>query len=142
VRPLETVLFLCPHNAAKSLLAVADFDMMAAARGLPFRADSAGTQPDDGPSPEVVAVLGAEGIDVVNHRPRSVTEMDLVNAHRVISMGCDLGDLPSSSTRIEQWDDIPPVSRDLAAARDAIKFRLEALVEKLAAEYRRLESAG
>ncbi len=76
-----TVLFLCPHNAAKSVLAAAYFDMMAFERGLPFRADSAGTEPDDQPLPAVVAALQADGIDVAGHRPRHVTAEDLTHAH-------------------------------------------------------------
>jgi protein-tyrosine-phosphatase len=130
----EIILFLCPHNAAKSLLAVADFDRMAAARGLPFRADSAGTEPAGTPAPAVVAALRAEGIDMAGHRPRPVTEEDIAGAHRVVSLGSDLADLPASPARIDRWDDVPPVSQDLEAARSVIRHRLEALVDELAAE--------
>jgi protein-tyrosine-phosphatase len=130
----RTILFLCPHNAAKSVLAVADFERMAAARGLPFRADSAGTDPDVRPSPAVVEALRAEGIDVASYRPRLVTSRDVSRAHRVISLGCDPGDLPQTEARIEQWDDVPPVSRGLETAREAIQRHLAALVDDLAAE--------
>jgi len=85
-----SVLFLCPHNAAKSLLAAAYFDRLAGERGLPFSADSAGTEPAEGPAPAVVAALHAEGVDVSGYRPRHVEPRDLASAYRVISMGCDL----------------------------------------------------
>jgi protein-tyrosine-phosphatase len=49
------VLFLCPHNAAKSMLAIAKFNRLAQQRGLSLRADSAGKEPDAAPSPAVVA---------------------------------------------------------------------------------------
>ena len=88
-----TILFLCPHNAAKSVLAAAYFDRLARERGLDYRAASAGTNPDDAPSPAVVAMLRDEGIDVAGHRPRRVTTEDLTSAHRVISLGCDPDDL-------------------------------------------------
>lgn len=52
------VVFLCPHNAAKSMLAVAEFSWLARQRGLSLRADSAGTEPEAAPSPAVVAALG------------------------------------------------------------------------------------
>ena len=126
-----TLVFLCPHNAAKSVMAAAFFDRLAAERGLGFRADSAGTEPDDEPSPAVVAALREEGIDVAGHRPRLVGRRDLVAAHRVISLGCDLGDLAPSGVRVERWDDVPPASRDLAAAREAIRRHVEALVTDL-----------
>ena len=72
MRDSGSVLFLCPHNAAKSVLAAAYFDRLAVERGLPFRADSAGTEPAEGPAPAVVAALQAEGIDVSGYRPRHV----------------------------------------------------------------------
>ena len=40
-----TVLFMCPHGAAKSVLASAYFKQLAAARGLRVRVDAAGTEP-------------------------------------------------------------------------------------------------
>src|SRR5919106_3030128 len=89
----RTILFLCPHNAGKSVLAAAYFDQLARERGLDYRATSAGTSPDAVPSPAVVAMLRDEGINVAGHRPRHLTPEDLTSAHRVISLGCDLGDL-------------------------------------------------
>ena len=129
-----SILFLCPHNAAKSLLAVADFDRMAASRGLPFRATSAGTEPADSPSAAVIATLRDEGIDVSGYKPRTVTEADMASARRVISIGCNPDELPQRTGPIERWDDVPPVSHDLEAAREAMRRRLVVLVDQLAAE--------
>jgi arsenate reductase len=126
-----TILFLCPHNAAKSLLAVAHFDRLARQRGLPYRADSAGTEPDAAPSPAVVAALSVEGIDVAGHLPRLLTQEDLASARRVVSMGCDVRAIAPPSIQVEQWDDVPPVSQDLDAAYAAIRRRVEALLADL-----------
>lgn len=41
-----TVLFMCPHGAAKSVLASAYFERLAKERGLNVRVESAGTEPD------------------------------------------------------------------------------------------------
>jgi arsenate reductase len=65
----RTVLFLCPHNAAKSVIAAAYFGRLAAERGVTLRASSAGTDPDPGVAPGVAAALLVEGIDVRGHRP-------------------------------------------------------------------------
>jgi arsenate reductase (thioredoxin) len=129
-----TVLFLCPHNAAKSVLAAASFDRLAGGHGLPFRADSAGTEPAEGPAPAVVAALQAEGIDVSGFRPRHVESRDLAGAHRVISMGCDPTDLQRFAERMERWDDVPPVSQDLEVAYAAIRRHVEALIDNLEQE--------
>ena len=131
MRDCGSVLFLCPHNAAKSLLAAAYFDRLARQRRLPFRADSAGTEPAEGSAPAVVAALQAEGVDVSGYRPRHVERPDLDSAHRVVSMGCDLIGLHLSAERIESWDDVPSVSQDLETAYAAIRRRVEALISDL-----------
>ena len=127
----RTVLFLCPHAAAKSVLAKAEFERLAAARGLAARADAAGTEPDPGPAPAVVAALAAEGIDVSGHRPRRVTADELAAAWRVVSLGCDLAGIAPVDLAIERWDDVPPVSTDLPVARAAIRAHVERLVDDL-----------
>ncbi len=128
------ILFLCPHNAAKSVLAAAYFDRLARQRGLGFRSDSAGTEPDIQSAPTVIAALRAEGIDASAHRPRRVTREDLIGATRVISLGCELGALAPPGLRVEHWDDVPPASLDLAGARAAIRQRVAVLVTELERE--------
>jgi arsenate reductase (thioredoxin) len=134
----RTILFLCPHNAAKSVLAAAYFEQLARERGLDYRAASAGTSPDAAPSPAVVAMLRDEGIDVTGYRPRRLTTADLTNAHRVISLGCDLDDLDGGSVRVDRWDDVPPASQDLGASRIAIRRHLDVLMNELAADVKPL----
>src|SRR5688500_15753467 len=101
MEPARTILFLCPHNAAKSVIAAAYFARLARERGLDFRAASAGTSPDAVPSPAVVAMLREEGIDVAGYRPRCVTRDDLTGAHRVVSLGCDPADLDGGDVRVD-----------------------------------------
>jgi len=128
------VLFLCPHNAAKSLLAASYFDRLAQQRGLPYRANSAGTEPEAAPAPAVVDALRAEGIDVSGHLPRLVKQGDLDNAHHVVSIGCNLIGLASAGVQVEHWDDVPPVSQNLDAAYTVIRSRVETLVSELERE--------
>ena len=42
-KPAGTILFVCEHGSAKSVVAAAHFNQIATARGLPFRAISRGT---------------------------------------------------------------------------------------------------
>ena len=130
------VLFLCPHNAAKSLLAAAYFDRLSRRRGLPYRADTAGTEPEAVPAPVVVEALRAEGVDVSGHLPRLVQQQDLDSAQHVVSMGCNLIGLASADARVEHWDDVPPVSQNLDAAYAVIRSRVETLVSELERETR------
>jgi hypothetical protein len=52
-----TVLFMCPHGAAKSVLASAYFQRLAKERGLNVRVESAGTQPNAEVAPAVASHL-------------------------------------------------------------------------------------
>ncbi|HEX2276861.1 MAG TPA: hypothetical protein VHN13_06985 [Candidatus Tectomicrobia bacterium] len=124
-----SILFLCPHNAAKSVIAAAYFERLAAERGVILRATSAGTDPAPGVAPGVAAALPAEGVDVRGHRPRSVTREGLATAYRVVSLGCDLGDIAPPGLVVEHWDDVPSPSADLTRACAVIAARVRQLVD-------------
>jgi arsenate reductase (thioredoxin) len=126
------VLFVCLHGAAKSVLAAADFQRMAAERGLAIGAIAAGTEPDPAIAPGVLRALLAEGVDLSGETPRRVTRGDVAGAARVVAFGCDLGEAGAPGTPIEQWADVPAVSEDLPAARAVIRRHLERLVEECA----------
>ncbi len=128
----RSVLFVCLHGAAKSVLAAADFRRLAAERGLDLVADSAGTEPDPEIAPGVVAALRAEGLDLSRQRPRRVTREDTAGAARVVTFGCDLGETMPASVPVERWDDVPAVSDDLPAARAVIRRHLDRLVAECA----------
>ena len=80
MEPAPTVVFVCPHGAAKSVLAAAYFQQLADRRGLRARARCAGTDPDPDVAPAVARALLEEGIDVRTERPRRVTREELAAA--------------------------------------------------------------
>jgi arsenate reductase len=127
-----TVLFVCLHGAAKSVLAAADFDRLARARGLAARADFAGTEPDAAIASRVAAALAAEGVDLEGRRPRLIAPADVARAARVVTFACDLGPLAAAARRVERWDDVPAVSDDFVKARATIGAHLARLVDDLA----------
>ena len=124
----ERILFLCPHGAAKSVIAAAYCRQLADQWSVPLHVTSAGTEPDAEVAPAVVALLRAEGIDVADQRPRRVTPEELAAASYIISLGCDLDDLARPGMVIEHWDDVPPPSQNLLATRDRIRAHVEQLV--------------
>jgi arsenate reductase len=130
----RTVLFVCLHGAAKSVLAAEALDRLARARGLDLAADFAGTEPDGDVAPAVRQTLGAEGVDLRGKRPRRVTAQDVAGAWRVITFGCELGVAAAAGAAIERWDDVPAVSADLPLARAAIEARVRALVDEAAVQ--------
>jgi len=123
------VLFVCLHGSAKSLIAAEYLNRLASARGLPARATSTGTEPDDVIPPRVTQGLGADGIDVQGRQPRRPTQADVDGSVVVVTFACDLGDLASRAPRIERWDDVPAVSEDFKRARDVIVTHVTTLLE-------------
>jgi arsenate reductase len=132
---MNKILFLCPHHAAKSVMAAAYFNRLIQDYDLPFVADSAGTEPDEHINPAVAELLRTEGFDVSGHQPRRVKKDELSEAGRIISMGCRSDELGVSPERVEAWSDVPMVSQDLPGARAAILRHVEGLVGVLAQEY-------
>jgi protein-tyrosine-phosphatase len=128
---MTTVLFVCLHGAAKSVIAAAEFERLARERGIAARAAFTGTEPDPEIAAVVVKRLLEEGIDLRGLRPRRITPEDVAQASRVVSFGCDLGDLAPAGVPVERWDDVPAVSEDFQKARNAIAARLLRLLEGL-----------
>ena len=126
-----TVLFMCPHGAAKSVLASAYFQREAKARGLNVLVESAGTDPDAQVSPAVASHLKKNGYEVPIAKPRRATADDMAMADAVISIGCDLKDLPAPRGALQQWDDVPALNDDFAAADTKIRERVIRLIEEL-----------
>lgn len=78
--PAFNVLFLCTHNAARSIMAEA---ILREVGGNRFRAYSAGSDPFDAPQPEVLAKLSAMGHDVTDLRSKSWHEFTGPDAPRM-----------------------------------------------------------
>jgi arsenate reductase (thioredoxin) len=130
--PTRKVLFMCPHGAAKSVLASAYFRELARERGLRVLVTSAGTEPDAAVAPAVAAHLVRQGHAIPTNAPRTVTAVDLAQADLVISLGCDLTGLPKPKGTLRTWDDIPSPSANFAEADAAIRARVTALVDEVA----------
>lgn len=126
-----TVLFICPHGAAKSVLASAYFQRLAKERGLNVRVESAGTEPDPAVSSAVAAHLVKNGYQVPVDKPRKVSPEEFQAADVVISLGCDLTGLPARRGALQRWDDVPGPGENFAAADEAIRQRVMALIEEL-----------
>ena len=126
-----TVLFMCPHGAAKSVLASAYFQRLAKERGLNVHVASAGTEPDATVSPAVAAHLKGRGYSVPIAKPRKVALEEFASADVVVSIGCDLAALPQPRGRLVRWDEVPALSDGFTAADEAIRKRVNDLVEEL-----------
>jgi arsenate reductase (thioredoxin) len=124
----RTVLFVCRHGAAKSVLAAADFRRFAAERGLDIDAVAAGLDPDPEVMPVLIEALRLD--DPGERQPRVVTAADISSASWVVTFNLVPDELPSSGRSVERWDDVPSVTDNLKAARGTIDRYLERLIEE------------
>ena len=131
-----TVLFMCPHGAAKSVMASAYFQKLAKERGLNVRVDSAGTDPEPAVSKGVAAHLQKNGYAIPIDKPRAATASDMTTADVVISMGCDLSKLPAPKGEVKTWA-VPDFSENFDAAEQAIRDQVARLVDELVARQQR-----
>ena len=83
---VTTVLFACIHNAGRSQMAAAFFNLMADPEKA--AAISAGTQPAGQVHPEVVATMRELDIDLTAVRPRLLTPALGRTAQLLVTMGC------------------------------------------------------
>ncbi|HVP02989.1 MAG TPA: arsenate reductase ArsC [Solirubrobacteraceae bacterium] len=130
---MARVLFVCLHNAGRSQMSRALFDLAAGGR---HASDSAGSRADPAGHvhPAVVEAMHELGVDLSDRRPRPLTRELADAADVVVTMGC--GDecpyIPGK--RYLDWDlrdpkDLP--IEQVRAIRDDIARRVEALVAEL-----------
>ena len=128
------VLFVCLHNAGRSQMSQALFEIAAAGR---HGADSAGTEPAERVHPEVVEAMRELGVDLAGRRPKRLTRELAEGADVVVTMGCGDACPYIPGKRYLDWDLPDPGGRSLdevRATRDDIARRVEALVDELEAE--------
>src|SRR5499426_4201260 len=83
-----SVIFVCQHGAAKSVIATAYFNKLSAERGLPYRATFRGTSPQDDLSARAVAGLRADGIAIPDGKPSAIAPDDIARATHIFAIGC------------------------------------------------------
>jgi len=79
------VLFLCIHNAGRSLAARVLLDHYAEGR---LAVESAGSEPGDQLNPSVVAILTERGLDPSQEFPKPLTDETARTADVIVTMGC------------------------------------------------------
>jgi len=124
------IIFVCEHGAAKSILAATYFNKMAREKDLSLTAIARGTHPDAELSDKTVAGLHAEGLTPTESIPIQLEPIDLESAQWVVSF-CALPEGHHQQTKVEYWEDVPPISEDYERARAAIIEHLKELMNHL-----------
>ena len=122
-----TILFVCEHGAAKSVIAAAYFNKLASEKRLNLQAIARGTNPDKELIPKAVKGLMEDGLQSTETTPQKLLPVDIESAQRIITF-CKLPEEYRQTAEIEQWDGVPPVSENYKIARDAILDHLTHLM--------------
>lgn len=125
-----TVVFVCEHGAAKSLIASAYFNKLAAERGLSVRATFRAVTPQEDLSVRTVAGLKADGLPIPDQKPSAVSSVDVEHATHIFAIGCQLANAVSQSGKAARWDDVPD-DQGYSAMRDAIVTHVKALLDQI-----------
>lgn len=115
---MKTVVFACVHNAGRSQMAAAWFNLLAGRAGDPRRAVSAGTAPADRVHPEVLAVMREAGLDLAAAQPQKLTEALAQDADLLVTMGCGDQCPYVPGLRIEDWPLEDPKGKPIERVRE------------------------
>ena len=124
------VVFVCEHGAAKSVIAAAYFNKLAADRGLALRAVFRGTNPQETLSVRAVEGLKADGLDVPVEKPSAIRDSDIAGATHIFAIGCRLSEAAERSGKAADWSDVPD-DQGYGPMRDAIVRHVKQLLDDL-----------
>jgi len=124
-------LFVCVHNAGRSVMAEAFANELGNGK---VEGVSAGTIPSSHVHPEVVLAMKEAGIDVSGHTGRLLDDEMVKSADRVFTMGCAVDEAACPAilyADVEDWGLPDPKGKPLEevrAIRDEIRARVQDLV--------------
>ena len=126
------VLFLCTHNAGRSLAARVLLDHYAQGR---VDVHSAGSEPADQLNPSVLAILRERGLDPTREFPKPLTDETAQVADIIVTMGCGDTCPYYPGKRYLDWDLEDPAGKPVDTVRpivDDIDRRVRSLLADLA----------
>ena len=145
VRAPAPIVFVCKNGVSMSVWSAAYFNRLAAARGLSERAIARAAIPSYAAVPlRMVFALAVDGFRLDGYRPRVVSREDVHDAELVVVIrSSDDTELPPDARAErrdgEVWQGFPPMRERYFPARAALRGRIEALVERLAANDRSID---
>jgi arsenate reductase len=125
------VLFLCTHNAGRSLAASVLLNHYAQGR---IEVRSAGSEPADQLNPSVVTILLERGLDPSQEFPKPLTDELARPADVIVTMGCGDSCPVYPGKHYVDWELADPAGQPLDAVRpivDEIDRRVQELMKEL-----------
>jgi len=131
VKDRPTVLFLCTHNAGRSVAGRVLLDHYARGR---VEVLSAGSEPGDEINPAVVQVLSERGLDASKEFPKPITDEIARAADVIVTMGCGDACPVYPGKRYLDWELTDPAGLPVEQVRpivDDIERRVQRLLVEL-----------
>jgi protein-tyrosine-phosphatase len=125
-----TVVFVCLHGSVKSQMAAAHFNRIASERGLPFTAVSRGIEVDTSIPTRIRDGLNLDGLAPTDDIPIGLTADEAGRATKVVAFD-RVPEERRGTSEVTYWSDVPPATKDYAAARDVIVRHIDTLVPTL-----------
>ena len=125
-----TVVFVCLHGSVKSQMAAAHFNRIASERGLPFTAISRGIEVDTSIPTRIRDGLNLDGLAPTDDIPIGLTADEVGRATKVVAFDA-VPEERRGTSEVTYWSDVPPATKDYAAARDVIVRHIDTLVPTL-----------
>jgi len=128
---VKTILFACVHNAGRSQMAAALFNLRA--DPAQARAISAGTQPAQQVHPLVAVALAELGVPATGLVPRLLTAELARGATLLVTMGCGEACPHVPGLRTEDWPIRDPKGLpidEVRRIRDEVLARVDALIAR------------
>ena len=122
---MSRVLFVCVHNAGRSQMSQALFELAADGR---HEARSAGSDPGPHVHPEVVEAMHELGVEVADRVPHKLDRADAEWADVVVTMGCGDACPVIPGKRYLDWNLTDPKGlpiEQVRVIRDDIRERIE-----------------
>ena len=128
---MKTILFACVHNAGRSQMSAALFNLVA--DPAKARAISAGTEPGPRVHPEVLEAMKELGVDLSNIKPQKLTTELASTASLLVTMGCGETCPVVPGLKRDDWPLEDPKGKPIARVRE-IRDDIRGRVSKLAQE--------
>jgi len=128
---LKKILFVCVENACRSQMAEGFFNALARGKAA---AKSAGNKPAKRVDPSAVKVMRESGIDISEQKPKMITGEMVLEADKVVLMGCGRDVCPIVPREVVDWQIEDPFGKGIEKfreVRDTIRRRVKELLSEL-----------
>jgi len=125
----KTILFVCEHGSAKSIVAAAHFNRAAKKEGIQLNVIARGTNPDAIVPEKINTLLQKDGFPAYENKPIQLTNEDIQIADYVVTFN-PLPSVYNNIPKVEQWN-IPSLEDRYPAARDSILVNIRRIIDRI-----------